>query len=79
MAGSPTVRLHSDPLHPDHEMYQRLLRGVRDLQRWTPEQNVNLAAALYADIRSRQPHMQARDIVQVVAGATGAVQPSVCA
>lgn len=79
MAGSPTVRLPSDPLHPDHEMYQRLLRGVQDLQRWTPEQNANLAAALYADIRSRQPHMQARDIGQVVAGATGAVQPSVFA
>ena len=33
MAGSPTVRLPSDPLHPDHEMYQRLLSGVQDLQR----------------------------------------------
>ena len=58
MAGSPTVRLPSDPLHPDHEMYQRLLSGVQDLQRWSPEQSANLAAALYAEIHSRQPHMQ---------------------
>lgn len=35
MAGAPTVRLPSDPLHPDHEMYQRLLSGVQDLQRWS--------------------------------------------
>lgn len=79
MAGSPTVRLPSDPLHPDHEMYQRLLSGVQNLQRWSPEQSANLAAALYADIRSRQPYMQARDIGQVVAGESGAPQPSVFA
>jgi N-acetylmuramoyl-L-alanine amidase len=79
MAGSPTVRLPSDPLHPDHEMYQRVLTGVQGLQRWTPEQNANLAAALYADIRSRQPHMAAQDIGQVVAGDPRAPQPSVFA
>ena len=79
MANSPTVRLPSDPLHPDHEMYQRLLTGVQDLHRGTPEQNANLAAALYADIRTRQPHMAARDIGQVVAGDPNARQPSVLA
>lgn len=79
MAGSPTVRLPSDPLHPDHEMYQRLLTGVRDLQRWSPEHNANLAAALYAEIRSRQPHMRAQDIGQVIAGDPDASRPSVFA
>lgn len=79
MAGSPTVRLPSDPLHPDHEMYQRLLSGVQDLQRWSPEHSANLAAALYADIRSRQPHMRVQDIGQVVAGDPDAPRPSVFA
>lgn len=79
MAGPPTVRLPSDPLHPDHEMYQRILAGVQDLQRWSPEHNANLAAALYAEIRSRQPHMAARDIGQVVAGDADAPRPSIFA
>jgi hypothetical protein len=79
MAGSPTVRLPSDPLHPDHEMYQRILEGVQGLQRWTPEHNANLAAALYADIRSRQPHMAAQDIGEVVAGDPNAARPSLFA
>lgn len=79
MANPPTVRLPSDPLHPDHEMYQRLLTGVQELHIGTPEQNANLAAALYADIRARQPHMTARDIGQVVAGDPSAPRPSVMA
>lgn len=79
MADPPEVRLPSDPLHPDHEMYQRVLTGVQGLGRWTPEQNANLAAALYADIRSEQPHMLARDIGQIVAGDPAAPQPSVFA
>jgi hypothetical protein len=79
MAGPPTVRLPSDPLHPDHEMYQRILAGVQDLQRWTPAQNTNLAAALYAEVRSRQPHMAAQDIDRIVAGDPDAARPSVFA
>jgi hypothetical protein len=79
MAGSPIVRFPDDPLHHDNEMYQRILAGVQGLQRWTPEHNANLAAALYADIRSRQPHMTARDIDRVVAGDPDAQRPSIFA
>jgi hypothetical protein len=68
MVESPSARFPSDPLHPDHAMYQRLLGGVQELRRWTPEHCANLAAALYAEVRSRQPHMRAQDIGQVVAG-----------
>jgi len=79
MAGSPTVRFPDDPLHHDNEMYQRILAGVQGLQHWTSEQNANLAAALYADIRSRQPHMTAQDIGQIVAGDPGVQRPSLFA
>jgi hypothetical protein len=79
MADPTNLRLPSDPLHPDNEMYQRILTGVQGLQRGTPEQNANLAAALYADIRTRQPHMTAQDIGQIVAGDPNAAQPSVFA
>lgn len=71
--------LPSDPLHPDHEMFQRILRGVQETGGWPPEQATNLAAALYAEIRSRQPHMMASDIGQIAKGAPGAASPSIFA
>lgn len=79
MVESPSARLPDDPLHPDSEMYQHLLRGVQDLRRWTPEHCANLAAALYAEVRSRQPHMRAQDMGQVVAGAAVETRASVFA
>lgn len=79
MTDPSNTRLPSDPLHPDHEMYQRVLTGVEGLNRWSPEQSANIAAALYADIRSRQPDITARDIGQISAGDPNASQPSVFA
>lgn len=79
MTGPSTTRLPSDPLHPDNEMYQRVLTGVQGLGQFNAEQSANVAAALYADIRSRQPHMAASDIGQIVAGDPKAPQPSVFA
>ncbi|WP_165942311.1 peptidoglycan recognition family protein [Luteimonas terricola] len=74
-----TARLPLDPLHPDHEMYQRLLAGVAALDRWEPAQASNLAAALYADLRAKQPHMLASDLGRVLAGDPMAQRPSLFA
>lgn len=68
--GRPT--LPNDPLHPDHEMFQRVLQGVQRTGEWPSEQAKNLAAALYADIRTRQPHLMASDIGQVAKSAPNA-------
>jgi len=68
-----------DPLHPDHEMYQRLLAGVTALDRWGSAQASNLAAALYADLRAKQPHMLASDLGRVLAGDPIAQRPSLFA
>ena len=78
MAGPPDT-LPSNPRHPDNEMYQRLLTGVEQTGQRTPEQNANLASALYAEVRQRQPHMRAEDIGEVVAGDPRAGQPSLFA
>lgn len=78
MAGPPTT-LPSDPRHPDNELYQRLLAGVEQTANRTPEQNANLASALYAHVRDRQPHITAADIGDVVASAPGAAQASLFA
>lgn len=77
MTATRDVRLPSDPLHPDHEMYQHLLAGVQALRRWNAEQTGNMAAALYADVRRQQPHISARDMGPVVAGDPAAARPSV--
>lgn len=79
MSEVPESRLPSDALHPDHEMYQRLSAGVAALDRWSPEQSANLAAALYADLRTRQPRMLAADLGRVLAGDPAAERPSVFA
>jgi len=79
MVEPPEKRLPSDPLHPDHEMYQRLLEGVLALNLWDPRQNGNLAAALYADLRGKQPHMLASDLGPVVIGDPAAERPSLFA
>ena len=79
MAEAPATRFPDDPLHPDHAMFQRILEGVRKLQRWGPEHGTNLAAALYADIRDRQPYINARDIDRIIAGDPAAPQPSLFA
>src|SRR5690606_8103386 len=79
LTGSSTARLPLDPLHPDHEMYQRLLAGVTALDRWGPAQASNLAAALYADLRTKQPHMLASDLGRVLAGDPIAQRPSLFA
>ncbi len=78
MAGPPDT-LPSDTRHPDYEMYQRLLAGVEQTGQRPPEQNANLASALYAEVRNRQPHMRAEDIGTVIAGNPGAGEPSLFA
>ena len=79
MTGVRSPRLPLDPLHPDHEMYQRLLAGVVALDRWDQAQAVNLAAGLYADLRAKQPHMLATDLGRVLGGDLAAEQPSLFA
>lgn len=78
MAGTPDT-LPDHPRHPDHEMYQRLLTGVERTGQRTPQENANLASALYAQVRGRQPHMRAEDVGEVVAGDPRAGQPSLFA
>lgn len=76
MAGSED-RIPSDPSHPDHALYQQLLQGVEGLHRWQDEQNANVAAALYAQIKAdpRFPEQVSR----VVLGDQTAQVPSVFA
>lgn len=79
MTGSTSTRIPDDPLHPDHAIYARLLNGVSALGRWNPTQCENLAAALYADLRTKQPRMQASDLGRILAGDHGAERPSLFA
>lgn len=79
MAGPAETRLPDDPLHPDHEMYQGLLERVRALGPREADERENLAAALYADLRRKQPYMLASDLGQVVAGDPDAERPSLFA
>lgn len=74
---SPGIRLPSDPLHPDHEMYQRLLASLAAIEPPDPGGRANLAAALYVDLRSKQPHMLASDVGKLVVGDANAKNPSV--
>lgn len=60
-------------------MYQQLLAGVAALDRWDPEQVLNLSASLYADLRTKQPHMLATDLGRVLAGDPSAERPSLFA
>ncbi|WP_305806529.1 peptidoglycan recognition family protein [Stenotrophomonas sp. YIM B06876] len=77
MEETSRTRLPNDPLHPDHEMHQRILTGMQAVGSWNTEQAANLAAALYAELRGRQPQMLARDIGQVLIGDPDAARPSV--
>lgn len=79
LSPSAVRRLPSDLLHPDHEMYRRLLAGVIRLDQWDPTQSANLAAALYADLRTKQPHMLATDLGHVLAGRLDVDRPSIFA
>lgn len=76
MAGTDN-RIPSDPSHPDHALYQQVLHGVEGLHRWQGEQNTNVAAALYAQIKT-DPHFP-EQISSVVLGDPGARTPSVFA
>lgn len=79
MTGQPTPRLPTDPRHPDHAMYQGLLAGVTALDHWDPTRCANLAAALYADLRGKQPHMSESALGRVLAGDPRATSPSLFA
>ncbi|TAA25793.1 peptidoglycan recognition family protein [Pseudoxanthomonas winnipegensis] len=70
-------RMPSDPSHPDHALYQQLLRGVEGLHRWQGDQNANVAAALYAQVKA-DPRFP-EQISQVVLGDPSAKVPSVFA
>lgn len=79
MTGQDTSRLPSDPRHPDHAMYKGLLAGVSALDHWDSARCANLAAALYADLRGKQPRMSPSDLGRVLAGDPRAANPSVFA
>jgi len=72
-----TPRMPSDPSHPDHALYQQLLQGVEGLHHWQGEQNANVAAALYAQVKAA-PHFP-EQVSKVVLGDPAARTPSVFA
>ncbi|MDH5833413.1 N-acetylmuramoyl-L-alanine amidase [Luteimonas kalidii] len=57
-------------------MFVRLREGVHGLGRWTSSESANIAAALYVDLRAKQPDMAARDIGPVIPGDPQAQVPS---
>ncbi len=58
-------------------MHRRISAGVRSSGPWTDEEAKNLTAALYAELRDRQPHMLARDVGRIAIGDPAAARPSV--
>lgn len=76
MTGSDD-RLPSDASHPDNPLYQQLLRGVEGLQRWSGEQNANVAAALYAKVKADPCFPE--EVSRVVIGDPAVAVPSVFA
>lgn len=74
---TPDDRIPSDPSHPDHPLYDQLLQKVQALRHWQGDQNANVAAALYARIKSdpRFPD----EVSRVVLGDQSAQLPSIFA
>src|SRR5690606_20493876 len=60
-------------------MFQRLADGVQSLGRWDPGESANIAAALFVDLRRKQPNMAATDVGSIVLGDPRAQTPSVLA
>ena len=60
-------------------MFQRLADGVQSLGRWDPGESANIAAALFVDLRRKQPNMAATDVGNIVLGDPSAQTPSVFA
>lgn len=74
---TPGERIPSDPSHPDKALYRQLLTDVTQLGQWKGEQNANVAAALYAQVKG-DPHFP-EQVSRVVAGDPKAATPSVFA
>lgn len=74
---APDDRIPSNPSHPDHTLYAQLLQKVQALQHWQGDQNENVAAALYARIKSDPLFPDA--VSRVVLGDQSAQLPSVFA
>lgn len=60
-------------------MYRHVLSQIRTLGPWGDRHAESLAAALYADIRGKQPHLGAGDLGNVLPGLPGAERPSLFA